>query len=100
MFGVKNEFDTADQAATYFAGVADGVRMFAWWRDGTQLAGTTGTTLAEAIDQLDAERQRVITALVTVQPEDQATPETRHYHKGDDEGAKEPGKKPKKDKEK
>jgi hypothetical protein len=33
----------------YDRGWVDGVRAFAWWKDGTQYVGTTGTTLTDAI---------------------------------------------------
>lgn len=33
----------------YVQGVVDGLQAFAWWKDGTQYVGTTGTTLATAI---------------------------------------------------
>ena len=72
MFGVKNDFNSAGHASDYYAGLADGIRMFAWMRDGVTHVGTTGTTLAEALDQLDAERQRVITEIVSVAPENQS----------------------------
>jgi hypothetical protein len=41
MFGTRsNEF---------IEGVIEGMRAFAWWKDGVEYVGTTGTTLKEAI---------------------------------------------------
>lgn len=37
-------------------GVLDGLSMYAWWRDGTQYVGTTGTTLRDARRKVLAER--------------------------------------------
>jgi len=33
----------------YTEGFIDGMTCFAWWKDGIQYVGTTGTTLNEAI---------------------------------------------------
>jgi len=38
---------------TYFDGVREGIRMYAWWRDGIQYCGTTGTTLKQALEEVD-----------------------------------------------
>jgi hypothetical protein len=39
----------------YREGLIDGVRRYAWWRDGVQYCGTTGNTLASAIAQIKKE---------------------------------------------
>ena len=33
----------------YIRGFLDGLREYAWWKDGEQQVGTCGTTLVEAI---------------------------------------------------
>jgi len=33
----------------YLRGFIDGIREYAWWKDGEQQVGTCGTTLAEAV---------------------------------------------------
>ena len=38
---------------TYFDGVKAGIRRFAWWKDGVQYVGTTGTTLKKALEEVD-----------------------------------------------
>jgi len=38
---------------TYFDGVREGLRMYAWWKDGVQYVGTTGRTLKEALVEVD-----------------------------------------------
>lgn len=37
----------------YHRGFKDGIRCFAWWKDGVQMVGTTGMTLATALEQLE-----------------------------------------------
>jgi len=34
---------------TYFDGLKEATRRFAWWKDGVQYVGTTGTTLENAL---------------------------------------------------
>ncbi len=35
----------------FIDGVIAGITMFAWWKDGVQEVGTTGTTLKQAIKE-------------------------------------------------
>lgn len=44
VFSVMQE-NTTD----YLAGYIDGLTAYAWWKDGVQYVGTSGTTLTEAI---------------------------------------------------
>lgn len=61
MYGVKTGgFTSVAEAEAYFDGVADGLRVFAWHRDGTQYVGTCGTTLAAAQNELEAQRTLVV----------------------------------------
>ena len=61
MFGVKTGgFTSVAEAEAYFDGVADGLRVFAWHRDGTQYVGTCGTTLAAAQNELESTRVLVV----------------------------------------
>ena len=39
----------AEQAA-WFDGFTEGLRAYAWWKDGVQYVGTCGNTLIEAIE--------------------------------------------------
>ena len=32
-----------------------GIRRYAWWRDGEQYVGTTGTTLKQALEEVEAD---------------------------------------------
>lgn len=36
----------------YARGIADGLEMYAWMKDGTTYVGTTGTTLKEALSKV------------------------------------------------
>ena len=39
--------------AGYQEGLKEGVRRFAWWKDGSQYVGTCGTTLKKAIEEIN-----------------------------------------------
>lgn len=58
--GLAKEFAEARLRA-YFRGIRDGVRRFAWWRDGVQYVGTTGRTLRQALDEVDTQESEART---------------------------------------
>lgn len=37
------------------AGLREGIRRYAWWKDGVQYVGTCGTTLKKALDDIERE---------------------------------------------
>lgn len=39
------------------AGIIEGLKRFAWWKDGTQFVGTCGTTLKKAIEEVENENR-------------------------------------------
>ena len=39
----------------YYDGVKEGVYRYAWWKDGSQYVGTTGTTLKRALEEIEKE---------------------------------------------
>ena len=41
--------------ASYKRGFYNGVEAYAWWKDGKQRVGTTGTTFKEAVKKIDNE---------------------------------------------
>ncbi len=43
---------------TYYNGLKAGVRRFAWWKDGVQYVGTTGTTLEKALIDIALEEKK------------------------------------------
>lgn len=44
------------QKDLFLSAFIQGLREYAWWKDGTQYVGTCGTTLAQAIVRAQAER--------------------------------------------
>lgn len=40
----------------FYAGQISGIARYAWWKDGVQYVGSCGTTLKEALDELERER--------------------------------------------
>ena len=49
-----------DEINLYYDGVRDGLRRHAWWTEKTQMVGTCGTTLQEALERTEAERARAL----------------------------------------
>ena len=39
------------------AALEEGIRMYAWWKDGTQYVGTSGRTLQQAIAEIRAQKE-------------------------------------------
>lgn len=44
-------------AGNYYDGIIEGLTRYAWWKDGVQYVGTCGSTLKQAIADVEAERQ-------------------------------------------
>lgn len=42
------------QTRAYYRGLREGVEKFAWWKDGTQYVGTTGSTLKAVLQDIDS----------------------------------------------
>jgi len=98
MFGVKTGgFGSTEARDAYFDGVHDGVRLYAWNQDGTQMVGTAGTTLAAAEEEVDMAQKEAANAVpvrATATPEDKPKPD--HTLPKPGEGDK-PGDRPKPD---
>ena len=41
------------QTRAYYQGLREGVEKFAWWKDGKQYVGTTGSTLKDVLHDID-----------------------------------------------
>ena len=41
------------QSSSYKTGLLEGLRRYAWWRDGVQYVGTCGTTLKDALNRVE-----------------------------------------------
>lgn len=46
---------TSREQKIYKAGVKEGIKRYAWWRDGAEYVGTSGRTLQMALQDVDAE---------------------------------------------
>jgi hypothetical protein len=51
-----SDFDTEDEFIAYYQGFQDGIREFAWWKDGVRMVGTCGATLTSALISIRQER--------------------------------------------
>ena len=53
----KKEIKTLKEAMDYGRklGLIDGIRRYAWWKDGVQYVGTCGTTLEKALAEVEKE---------------------------------------------
>ena len=53
MSKMKSELDKKGYYDGLYEGMRQGIRLYAWWKDGIQYVGATGTTLLKAIDEID-----------------------------------------------
>jgi hypothetical protein len=51
---------TREEVLIHYEGVKEGIWKYAYWKDGVQYVGTTGTTLKEALAQLDEEKKKIL----------------------------------------
>ena len=47
----------------YYNGIREGIEQYAHWKDGVQYVGTCGTTLKDALKDIDAEEARALELL-------------------------------------
>lgn len=52
---------TVQEIKAYYEGKREGIRTYAWWKEGSQQVGTTGCTLREALEKIDNEERRRLT---------------------------------------
>ena len=48
------------KGSEYYEGLREGVRRWAWWKNGVQYVGSTGTTLSEALRQVNEEEMKLL----------------------------------------
>jgi hypothetical protein len=48
------------QSRAYYEGLRDGVHRFAWWRDGVEYVGTTGSTLQQALADINSAEEHLL----------------------------------------
>ena len=49
------DLKTEREAHLYYIGVIEGLTRYAWWKDGTQMVGTCGSTLKQATSEANRE---------------------------------------------
>ena len=54
MSKMKAHLDKLGYYDGYYEGMRRGITLYAWWKDGTQYVGTTGRTLKQALDEVNA----------------------------------------------
>jgi hypothetical protein len=42
----------------FIDGMKEGITLYAWWKDGVQYVGTTGTTLKDALEEVEELKER------------------------------------------
>jgi len=55
--GINKFFSGGYMAGNYYDGIIEGLTRHAWWKDGVQYVGTCGSTLKQAVANVEAERQ-------------------------------------------
>lgn len=58
---IRNVQLEAEIAKQYKRGYEDGLKAYAWWKDGVQYVGSCGTTLAEALKEGESDDNQTIT---------------------------------------
>ena len=53
----------------FYNGMREGVREYAYWRDGEQWVGTCGITLKQALKRIDSEEQQALKKLKNYEDE-------------------------------
>jgi len=52
-----------EEVNAYYDGLADGIRMYAHWKDGVQYVGTTGKPLIKALQENEQKRAEAVSNL-------------------------------------
>ena len=47
----------------FHKGRREGVKLYAWWKDSIQYVGTTGTTLVEALGEINKDEKEELSSL-------------------------------------
>jgi len=53
MSKMKEHLSKLDYYDGFHEGMKEGIKLYAWWKDGIQYVGTTGRTLAEALREAE-----------------------------------------------
>jgi hypothetical protein len=52
----------AQETRAYYQGLREGLKRYAWWRDGVQYVGSCGRTLKHALAEVDLEERDEVAA--------------------------------------
>jgi hypothetical protein len=55
----QDQYLQLSQSMSYYAGLREGVAMYAYWKDGAQYVGTTGKTLDAALSEIKADEDSI-----------------------------------------
>lgn len=47
------KYRTHGEVKAYYDGTANGLKLYAWWKDGEQYVGSCGTTLRDALEYVE-----------------------------------------------
>lgn len=53
----QDQYLQLSQTRAYYHGLREGMKLYAYWRDGIQYVGTTGKTLSQALDDINDQEQ-------------------------------------------
>jgi hypothetical protein len=52
----------AQETRAYYSGLREGLKRYAWWKDGVQYVGSCGRTLKHALEEVDREERDEVAA--------------------------------------
>jgi hypothetical protein len=55
LYIIMTKEQTDEKIHSFYTGKAEGISLYAHWKDGVQYVGTTGKTLAKALESVAAE---------------------------------------------
>jgi hypothetical protein len=56
----SNNSPTKAEVNAFYDGLAEGVHMYAWWKDSVQYVGTTGRTYRQALAEMEEKRTQAL----------------------------------------
>lgn len=66
--------EAESNSLNYLHGLKDGITRYAWWKNGVQFVGTTGTTLKQALEAVDKTRDDIDAWITTATAHTEARP--------------------------
>lgn len=53
-----DQFEREATNESFWMGIYEGIKAFAWWKDGIQYVGSTGKTLKETLEEIEKMRYK------------------------------------------